>query len=1475
MGHKIKILFIKVIPVLIVAVFLSTNTYAYHEISSCNKSVTLRVPLRKAVDNFDDVAEIVSDSNASMFLNLRAAVNGDENAYNTIKSLPVGEAIEYFEKDVNKTVENIPEDLFGFGFGYDIRGNAMTGIKGDVNLTPKNLYAIGKLLGLKYAKEGDSALVTGDGRLHTPIFRYCLALGASSVGVNVDFSEDTLTTGAHNVYAAENPGNYSFQIQISGSHGVYQKNGAKMKVDFGSGNLDPLFGEDLAEMYRSRLDILNEADKREGIGKVNEIKGVEDAVVEMYDKTLPKMIKDEILVIDTRTGNAGPINQKFLNKRGFAVIDVDEVLGVKGVPDADIVTLIQKNPKKILDRLQKEWKKGNRQIAFMLNMHPDPYMRRGIWDPLKPEALIPTKTLINLINSNLMGEMPKAVGGVYDGDADRFTTVKENGEDVPAFEMTIPYYQRFLLDPQNKAAIIEMVKAGGEPLWLALDVRANSKLERTLDKVNKILQEESGIKDRDLLKGMYLNTGYPPQLSFVEYRIKEMKEFIENTPSLKNNLEFMKNFGNLVKTYYTAEASGHNFFHAAPNNLERPCDCGLSAFVSLVNIKETIGDIEASYLDMKKKQDYELTELFETFPAAYTSSEIRVTIPNAIKIKTAKELGKWLKDTFGAELKPTNPDEILRIGNMILQPAGHGFIEVAGFKAQFKDGRSALIRWSNTGEQLNFIFEGTDMDNLIALMEQVDGRASLYEEEGLDLADLRNDIKKQKNIREKYEAAIVADNLRKPLDAKGNTDMASRFLKGGYGQDGYGVAEGAAVNGSDTFKGNQGYFIEDASGEQMGRQIFLQTVNSMREFFERRTKRLGRLIRFVIKPGIGGQHTPFQGIASVFEVIDLKTGKVVGEYELGKDFERAMSLILKEYSADWDQIGVMPSSKSGSTDETMMVFVEIFSMLLKHQAEKIGFVSGDSFSDVVLETLHEVNFINGKERPGKDLFKVDKERFETDSLIALVYNNLKAKNLNIKKKQVKDIFTAVLGNMFFETTDRPDQSRLSAFIRNSGLDKELGEDAPGFGAMFDNVGGRWTGDLHMMAFLAYHGLDAGKYWEIRKEAIRKLQNGEHIGNTLGNKILDEEVTDIAFVVPDEFFWFGKSCEQNFNESIWQKGFANLVTVKKSHWEAQKQHYENNSKKLVINISDLAIPKDVFNIFNLDLPKVQDISKQELANLFAELFSTFYGMTSTVGNRLISWALREAGYTAADVDLNDLDNPATKIVQENLYLRQPYVEFGKGFLEKKLKTLQEEEQKDSGAIDREFAKIKQFCKEGRLQTNLDDLEVASQVTNEQELTDVISKAAEFAKANGRKFVPFIYLEGDRFYNLRDYLSSLGIEWVMQGTGDQHISYQQVLAQPQKYLPFIISFVPEKHLPGRPAIGFAKGYLDNVSSHMVRDLFAEASYQALTESRKDEGGLGLFLRLTDSDEKLDMLKNAMTAVFQMRTESIRTKDVRSAI
>ncbi|MCX5679002.1 MAG: UTP--glucose-1-phosphate uridylyltransferase [Candidatus Omnitrophica bacterium] len=714
--------------------------------------------------------------------------------------------------------------------------------------------------------------------------------------------------------------------------------------------------------------------------------------------------------------------------------------------------------------------------------------------------------------------------------------------------------------------------------------------------------------------------------------------------------------------------------------------------------------------------------------------------------------------------------------------------------------------------------------------------------------------------RSKTETAGAVEGGKKlhtPLDAKGDKALAAGFLKAGYNKEGktanigYGVEEGAVIDGSFATEGEgiQGYYVD--KGKQ-----FLATIKDMRDFFARRAQILGKNIKYVIKPGIGGQHTPFQGIAEVFQVIDTETGMVVGEYELGKNYEEALGKVLAGLGADWDQIAVIPSSKSGSTDETMMIFSEIFYTLLKKIAEKQG-LNGEQFSDTFFNTLHDINFENGVERKGADLFK--------GFSLTLLTNNLKAvPGFKTDYEQVRNVFRVVLGNMFFETTDRPSQSRLAAFIKNSGLDKELGEKyAPGFGAMFDNVGGRWTADLHMMTFLAYHNMtdeEIMAYWQSRYNGINEVRNGTHLANSLAKKILDEGITDIALVVPNELFWFGKSIEQNFNESIWQEGFANLVAVKASNWEYQKANYSGKSKRLVVDITGAELDMkgcDLFKVPALYSGTAAAKTKENLAIELGRLSTTFYGTTYTVGTRLIDRALAREGYTWADVDINNLNNPATRIIQRNLYLRQPYVELGKGLLEQKMGLFQEAGPK---AIQAEVANIQDDAKRGKLISNIEELGLPDNVTDMRTLAKTIFKAVKFAEKENRKFVPFIYLEGEKFYELREALVKLGIEWVMQGTGDQHISYQQVLAQPQKYLPFIISFVPEKMLPGRPAIGFAKGYLNNVSSNMVRDLFAEASYRALTEPRTDEAGqsvqgaMGIFLRLQDSQENRTMLKES---------------------
>ena len=45
-------------------------------------------------------------------------------------------------------------------------------------------------------------------------------------------------------------------------------------------------------------------------------------------------------------------------------------------------------------------------------------------------------------------------------------------------------------------------------------------------------------------------------------------------------------------------------------------------------------------------------------------------------------------------------------------------------------------------------------------------------------------------------------------------------------------------------------------------------------------------------------------------------------------------------------------------------------------------------------------------------------------------------------------------------------------------------------------------------------------------------------------------------------------EQNFNESIWQKGFVNLVAIRESEWALQERHYEG-AKNRALALKDRA------------------------------------------------------------------------------------------------------------------------------------------------------------------------------------------------------------------------------------------------------------------------------------------------------------------
>jgi len=189
------------------------------------------------------------------------------------------------------------------------------------------------------------------------------------------------------------------------------------------------------------------------------------------------------------------------------------------------------------------------------------------------------------------------------------------------------------------------------------------------------------------------------------------------------------------------------------------------------------------------------------------------------------------------------------------------------------------------------------------------------------------------------------------------------------------VPAGAALDGSHALEGAEGYYTK------WGWEIFSDGVDSIVDFLSRETR--PNPVKLIAKAGVGGQHTPHQALSEMFELVDPEAGKVLGIYELGEDLESIIQKILDENGWSWDQVVIDISSKSGSTLETMLNGSQLLQIMLKQMARADG-LDGEAFAKVFFETLHEVNFIDGKERPAGDLFKVDEERFGTTSLVELL-----------------------------------------------------------------------------------------------------------------------------------------------------------------------------------------------------------------------------------------------------------------------------------------------------------------------------------------------------------------------------------------------------------------------------------------------------------------------------------------------------------
>lgn len=626
------------------------------------------------------------------------------NAYAQLKEVALGkkgepalkELVAMFESQVPAAVKTISENLFGRQFGYDVRGLVMAAANGIVDLTPMDAYLIGKALGTRYAQEGDRSLITGDQRWHTPALRLAMALGMYSVGVDVEISDEVFGTGEHGLLSGENRfldkdsglvRRYKMMTQVSGSHNPPENNGLKIKADAGNGKLEPVYAADLSDLY-DKVIKTNSFRPFNPAHPIKESQPLIDMVVDAYDQTLPAVNPEQPIVFDCRNSALVDALKKLVARRGL------------------------------------------KNVRWM-NDVADPSMPGGIWDPSKPEALVPCSGAVKEWNKQLETQKSplRAVGFVFDGDGDRCTAILEDGVAVPAFEMTLPFYQRFISDPVNQRVVKRLKEFSDGKIQLACDIRATSTLLKMIDRYPDYA-------------GYYIQPGYPAQRDFVSWRISELKELVNMNRPLRTDTQFMKDFQHFCETYFTAEASGHQFFHICPTNKEVVIDAGIAVAFNLLHIKETIGQVEvndpalgfsrtekyaekglgwaARALGRNSVYKYSLTDLFAKFPKAIASDDVNIVVPNVIKAELEQVMVRKLQEKYAGQLAVQSPLSI--VGKMRIQPKQAGAVLSEGVKVQLKDGTSsALFRKSNTSPKATLMFEGATPQKLVELMTDMEG----------------------------------------------------------------------------------------------------------------------------------------------------------------------------------------------------------------------------------------------------------------------------------------------------------------------------------------------------------------------------------------------------------------------------------------------------------------------------------------------------------------------------------------------------------------------------------------------------------------------------------------------------------------------------------------------------------------------------------------------------------------------------------
>ncbi len=227
--------------------------------------------------------------------------------------------------------------------GYDVRGITEGP---DATMTPDLAYTLGIGMALRLCarmpERRPRVLVTGDHRASTPFLFSGLMEGLTRGGVDVSYSDETVSTPASNIVSRQPGQDYDGVVQITASHTPWTrpapKNGFKVSLKDGDGYLRAIYGNAMANMLdegvSEQAHVLRPQNEWGGVNQVDVLPLYYDCLEKRFDGLTRRLNltredkENVILVVDPGNAVMGPIARNAAEKLGLQYAGIhDEVMG--------------------------------------------------------------------------------------------------------------------------------------------------------------------------------------------------------------------------------------------------------------------------------------------------------------------------------------------------------------------------------------------------------------------------------------------------------------------------------------------------------------------------------------------------------------------------------------------------------------------------------------------------------------------------------------------------------------------------------------------------------------------------------------------------------------------------------------------------------------------------------------------------------------------------------------------------------------------------------------------------------------------------------------------------------------------------------------------------------------------------------------------------------------------------------------------